>query len=294
MAQRLKLTVPDPQDIIDTYGAAPLMRIERSSDYTVADPGSANWSEIGTKVVVAGTVEYEYIDSTGVAGTHWGRTRFSIASPDSADDYSGFSIPFLYGALPGGPLSLETAKLWGSYDGTADDSWLALAVDAVNRAGISLIGVDLGPSPDTTRDTYLASDVKQDGKRLYIPGGIRSFLTVSTGDGTTWTAITSYVRVGPVSHSRPPGEPGSYIEVRPEASVRLDASYYIKVTATAFEGFGWDAWPMDLVQDALAAVQRMSLDRARGGNYPSEIAALRYLHAPLWRGYGARYFPMVR
>jgi hypothetical protein len=293
MAQRLKLTVPDPQDILDTYSAGALMRIERSSDYTVDDPGSANWSELSTKAIVAGTTEYEYIDATGVAGTHWGRTRFSVASPNSADDYSGYSTPFLYGALPGGPLSLETAKLWGSYEGTADEGWMALAVDAVNRAGIGLIGVDLGPSPDTTRQ-YDASAVVANGRRLYIPGGIRSYLTVSTGDGTTWTAITSYVRVGPVSHSRPPGEPGTWIEVKPEATVRLDASYQVKVTATAFEGFGWEAWPMDLVQDALAAVQRMSLDRARGGNYPSEIAALRYLHAPLWRGYGARYFPMVR
>lgn len=293
MAQRLKLTVPDPQDILDTYGDGALMRLERSSDYTVDDPGSATWSEIGTKAVVAGTTEYEYIDSTGVAGTHWGRTRFSIASPNSADDYSGYSTPFLYGALPGGPLALETAKLWSSISDTADDGWLALAVDAVNRAGIGVIGVDIGPSPDTTRE-YDASAVVANGTRLWIPGGIRSFLTVSTGDGTTWTAITSSVRVGPLSHSRTPGEPGAYIEVKPGASASLTASYFVKVTATAFEGFGWEAWPMDLVQDALAAVQRMSLHRDGQSSYPNETAAMRYLTMPLWKSYAARYFPMVR
>jgi hypothetical protein len=289
MAQLLTYTIADPENALNTFGAGALIRVERD---TSSSFGSA--SEITTIAVVAGTTQYEYRDATGVAGTHYGRYRLSSATPDSADDYSGYFPWYAYGASAGGPLTLETAKLWGSYDGTADDGWLALAVDAVNRAGIGLIGVDLSSSPDTSRDTYLASDVVKDGKRLYIPGGIREFSTVSTGDGTTWTAITSYVRVGPPSHSRAPGEPGTWIEVRPEASVRLDDSYYIKITATAFEGFGWDAWPMDLVQDALAAVQRMSLDRARGGNYPSEIAALRYLHAPLWRGYGGRYFPMVR
>lgn len=289
MAALLRIPVQDPQNQLDRFGAGAVIRVERSTSATMSGA-----SEITTVAIVAGTTEYEYRDEAGTPGTDYYWVRYSKASPSTADDYSGFSPITQAGALPGGPLTLETAKLWGSYDGTADDGWMALAVEAVNRAGISTIGVDLGPSPDTTRDDYLASGVVADGKRLYIPGGIRSFLTVSTGDGTTWTAITSSVRVGPPSHSRAPGEPGTYIEVKPEASVRLDDSYYIKVTATAFEGFGWDAWPMDLVQDALAAVQRMSLDRARGGQYPSEIAALRYLHAPLWRSYGARYFPMVR
>ena len=292
MAQLLTLQVQDPQNVLDTYLDGALMRIERASDYD-PDTGTGTWSEIGTKAVVAAVTEYEYLDATGIAGTHWGRTRFSKASPALSTDYSGYSSPFQYGAAAGGPLTLETAKTWSSIDDTVDDGWLALAVDAVNRAGIGVVGVDLSPSPDTSR-VYDSSACVQNGSRLWIPGGLRSFLTVSTGDGTTWTAVTTSVRIGPLAHSRTPGEPGSYIEVKPGASVSLDASYFVKITGTAFDAFGWDAWPSDLVQDAMAAVQRMSLDRARGGQYPSEIAALRYLHLPLWRSYGARYFPVVR
>lgn len=288
MAQLLKFTIQDPQDVLDTYGAGALIRVER--DTTSAMTGA---SEVTTIAVVAGTTEYEYKDASGVAGTHYGRYRLSKASPSVAADYSGYFPVYQYGASAGGPLTLETAKTWGEIDDTADDGWLSLAVRSVNRAGVGAIGVDLSSSPDTTR-TYDAAAVVANGTRLWIPGGIRAFSTVETGDGTTWTTVTTTVRVGPLAHSRAPGEPGSYIETIPGQTTLLDASDFIRITGTAFACFGWDAWPMDLTQDALAAVQRMSLDRARMGNYPTEIAALRYLHVPLWRSYGARYFPMVR
>ena len=196
--------------------------------------------------------------------------------------------------LPDGVINVTDVKAWNADpQPTADDGWMPTAVAAVNRAGVRACGIDLGPSTDTSRQ-YDASAVVRNGTRLYIPGGIREFLTVATGDGTTWTTITDSVRVGPLAHSRPAGEPGSYIEVIPGESVRLDASYFVRITATTLEGFGWDAWPADLVQDALAAYQRLALDKARGGQYPTEIAAMRYLHLPLWHGYRDRYFPRVR
>jgi hypothetical protein len=196
--------------------------------------------------------------------------------------------------VAGGPLNLELAKTWGDIDDTVDDGWLTIAIGAINRAviGGSGVGIDLGPSPDTTRQ-YDAIAVVRDGTRLWIPGGVRAFLTVATGDGTNWTTITSSVRIGPLAHSRPTGEPGAYIEVTPGQSVRLDSSYFVRITATAFDGFGWAAWPMDLVQASVAAVKRMVQDRQMRTDYPNETNALRYLDPKVLMHYRSIYFPAM-
>jgi len=296
MAALLQFNLSDPQDAIDTYGTGALIRVERDTVSTFATA-----SEITTIVIVAGVTEYEYPDQTGVAGTHWGRWRISKASPSVAADYSGYLGSYRYGDPAGQVVALETAKAWLALDGTADDGWLALAVGAVNTAGVKAVGVDLGPSPDTTRTYELEGPdgqrltVRHD-TRLWIPGGIRAFTTVEvSSDGTTWVDVTTDVRIGPLAQALPYGEPGAYIEFKSSAtSYASFASYeYVRITGTAFATFGWDAWPWDLVQDAVAAVQRMSLDRARGGMYPSEVAAMRYLHLPLWHSYKRMYFPGV-
>lgn len=288
MAALLTITIADPANQLQAFGAGAKVYIQRGTTDSVDDS-----SALGTVAIVAGTTEYEYADAAGTPGTDRYFFRYGTASPATADDYSGWTGPVLAGALAGGPLSLEMAKNWTTTTDTADDAWLSLAVRAVNRAAVDAVGVDLGPSPDTTRQ-YDAEAVVRDGTRLWIPGGLRAFLTVATGDGSTWTTVTSSVRIGPLAHSRPAGEPGAYIEVVPGQSIRLDASYFVRITATAFAGFGWDAWPMDLVHDALAAVQRMAKDRDGQGAYPTETAAMRYLAKPLWHGYRDRYFPRVR
>jgi hypothetical protein len=292
MAARVELDVQDPQDVIDTYGTGALIRIERDTVVTFATA-----TEIATVAVVAGRTEYEHRDQTGVAGTHWYRSRYSKASPSAASDYSGYSAPFKAGDPGGQVIALETAKTWANMEGAADDGWLALAVGAVNRSVIRGIGVDLGPSPDTTR-TYDAVDATDSCRRISIPGGIRAFVTVEVStDGLAWTDATSDVRIGPLIHSRPYGEPGAYIEVAPYSTTlsSFHGWYYVRITGTAFQTFGWDAYPEDLVHVATVALQRMMAERSMGGANPTESTASRYLKwdAATIAHYRAMYFPMA-
>jgi hypothetical protein len=295
MAALLTITVLDPQDILDTFGSDARVYISRGTTDDVDDA-----SPVSSVAVIAGTTQYEYSDPAGTPGTDRYWLRYGTETPSVADDYSAWTGPILAGALAGGPLTLESYKTW-AYEGStpqndvADDGWLTIAIGAVNRAivGGNGVGIDLGPSPDTTRQ-YDAEEVVRDGRRLWVPGGIRSFLTVATGDGTSWEDISAYVRIGPLAHSRPTGEPGAYIEVIPGQSHRLDTSYFVRVTATAFAGFGWDAWPMDLVQAAVAAVKRMVQDRQMRTEYPTETNALRYLDPRLLAHYRNRHFPAMR
>ena len=95
----------------------------------------------------------------------------TAASPATADDYSGWTGPLLAGALSGEGITLETFKTWADIDDTVDDPWLPLAIGSCNRAiiGPSGVGLDLGPSPDTTR-TYDASAAVRIALKLPCPG----------------------------------------------------------------------------------------------------------------------------
>ena len=287
MATRVTLTVDDPQDILDTYGAGALARLER--DTTSAMSGA---TEVTTVAIVAGTTAYEYRDADGTPGTDWYHWRFSTATPGVADDYSGYGPVFQAGAPGGEVLTLETAKTYIGDGDAVDDAWLVYGVGAINRAFIRAVGVDIGPSPDTTR-TYDACDAVRDGRRLWVPGGIRSFTTVEVSyDGTTWTDVTSDVRIGPAAQARPASEPGHYIEFKPyvSGSTGSFAGYaYVRITGPAFETFGWDAYPMDAVQCCAASLQRLYADRSGRGQYPTETDAAKYL-SPVTTAYFRRMY----
>lgn len=197
--------------------------------------------------------------------------------------------------LPDSIVSLATIKTWTSIADVVDDAWLTIAVDACNRAIFRGIGVDLGPSPDATR-TYDVRDATRDLTRLRIPGGIRAFTTVEvSNDGTTWVAITSDVRIGPAAHLREPGEPGSFIEFKPYTATYSSfmTFVYVRITGTAFATFGWDEYPSDLVQSAVAALQRAATDRDGRGSFPTETDMARYLNPATIAYYRNLYRPAV-
>jgi hypothetical protein len=287
--QLVRVNIQDPQNVLDTYGALAKYRIERDTTSAMTSA-----SEVTTGTVVAGTTEYEYADATGVAGTHWYRVRYSTASPTLSTHYSGYGAVFQAGDAGGQVITLETFKTWASIGDTVDDPWLPIAVGSCNGAIFRGIGVDLGPSPDTVR-TYDACDAVQNGRRLWIPGGIRTFTTVEVStDGSTWTDVTSDVRIGPAVHSRRPGEPGAFVEFKPyTSSYSSFAGYaYVRITGPAFATFGWDAYPMDLVQAAVAAMQRAITDRDGRGSFPTETDMARYLNPATIAYYRNMYFPL--
>lgn len=297
MASLVRWHIDDPQDVIDTFGSGALSRIERGTSAAMSDA-----AELTTVAVVATTTEHEYRDQTGVPGTSWYRIRFSKATPSLSTDYSGYGPVFQAGAPAGEVITLEVARTYLGIPtaDTDDDLWLPYAVGAINRAFIRGVGVDIGSSPDTTR-YYDGDAANRSGRRLWIPGGIRAFLTVSvsTDGGSTFTAVTSDVRIGPNAHSRPAGEPGAYIEFKDWAALTGSYSTFpvgtdnVKVTATAFEGFGWDAYPDDAVQACLSALQRLYADRSGRGAFPTETDAARYLNPATVRYYRDMYFSMV-
>lgn len=292
MAALLTVTVDDPQDIIDTYGTGARVYVNRGTTDDVDDS-----SFLTSVLIVAGTTAYEVSDSAGTPGTDRYFIRFGTATPAVADDYGAWSDAILAGDAGGQVLTLETAKRWANIDDSVDDGWLVLAIGAINRAFIRQVGVDIGPSPDTTR-TYDACKAVREGRRLWVPGGLRTFTTVEVSvDASTWTAVTSDVRIGPLEHERPHGSPGHYIEFKPytSGSVSSFAGYaYVRITGPAFETFGAIAYPADAVQSCVAALQRLSADRSGRGAFPTETDAARYLNPATVAYYRGLYFPLVR
>lgn len=295
MATLPRITIPDPANQIQRFGTGALYRLERGTSSAMSDA-----SEITTALIVATQTEYEYADPTGVAGTSWYRARYSTATPTLSTHYSGYGPVFQAGAPSGEIVTLEQAKGWVSITDTVDDAWLPVVVNAANGAAIGAIGVDLGPSPDTSR-TYDGDAATLDGRRLRIPGGIRAFtaVEVSTDGGSSWTAVTTDVRVGPSVHSRPFGEPGAWIEFRDPAGITGSYSWFppgmdnVRISATAFEGFGWSAYPALLVQATTAAIQRAIADRRGRGDYLSEADMLRYFNQAVLKRYHDMYFRAV-
>lgn len=295
MAALLEVTVENPQDQLDAYGSGALIYVNRG---TTDDVGAS--SQVTTIPIVATTVLYEYADPAGTPGTDRYWFRYGKATIVTADDASGWTGPILAGALGSGPLSMETLRNYANITGTTDDKWLPIAMAAINRAVIRGIGLDLGPSPETVR--LLDGDsATLRGARLRVVGGIRSFVTVevSTDGGASWEDITSDVRLGPPAWEKPADDPYDYLEFVDPAAISGSHQWFppgrgnIRVTVTAFEGLGWGAWPWDIVQDALAAFQRLQLDRDRQGGYPTETSAMRYLTPGLIKAYRDRYFRAV-
>lgn len=291
MAQLLTFRLADPQNALDTYGAGALIRVERD---TVATFATA--SEITTIAIVAGTTEYEYRDQTGVAGTHYGRWRLSKASPSVAADYSGYLGSYQYGALSGEVISLETAKAWLGIADTDDDPWLPIAIGAINRTIVRTVGIDLGPSPDTTRRLH-GRDATEHGTHLWVAGGIRAFTTVEFLEGSTWVDVSTDIMLAPEAWEKPPDQPYSRLAFvdQPTTRSRFPSGIRdVRVTGTAFQTFGWDAWPDDIVQVANVALQRCYAERNAGGMV-TESTVSRYIK---WDNetllaYRRLYFPMA-
>lgn len=196
----------------------------------------------------------------------------------------------------GSIINLGSAKTYIGDTDTTDDTWLVYGVGAVNRAFLRAVGVDIGSSADSVR-TYDACEAKREGRRLWVPGGIRAFTTVEVStDGSTWTDVTTQVRIGPLAQERPPGEPGSYVEFKPYTTgiVGSFAGYaYVRITGTAGATFGWDDYPDDATQACLVALQRLYADRSGRGSYPTETDAAKYLNPATTSYYHDLYFPMV-
>jgi hypothetical protein len=115
MGIKLTLDVLAPDDILRDYGAAALLRWERSA--IAAGP----FVEQGTKVIELAKYQYEINDATGVATDHY-RTRYSAAA---GAPFSSYGPTF----SPGSPTSYADLDdlLLTMRQTVTDTRWLANA-----------------------------------------------------------------------------------------------------------------------------------------------------------------------
>ena len=207
MAIQTTLHVENAGDLLATaaYGAGAVARLHRDTTAAFAAPTS-----VSTTALVSGTDRYEVWDADGSA-TSWYRFRIENSGGTELSDWS---VPWQ--VLTQQPIAtLASCKMYlGAGATDTDDDALAGIIAGVNRAIVKRIGYYPGPSSDTTR-TYHGRDAVRGGKRLWIPGGIRTLtsLTIAgaTGDAGTAATSTDWV-LGPHSSTLQPGEPYWYID----------------------------------------------------------------------------------
>jgi hypothetical protein len=166
---------------------------------------------------------------------------------------------------------------------TTDDGELAGYVQDANEDLHEYIGIFYGPSIDTTR-TFDGRDAVGNGKRLWIPGGVRSIGTLTmgyTGEALTEAASADWV-LGPVAWELRPGQPYAYIEFLDVTTGSWTMFPYgmRNVTAAGSE-FGADRKPSTLVRIATDLAVARFMDRkgaVGGGDLESRIFP--YLTAP--------------
>lgn len=233
-------------------------RLDRSSSAAFSSS-----TEVVTTVLVSGTDRYEVWDTAG-SPTTWYRFRIE----DNADGaLSDWSVPFQ--VLAEQPIAtLASVKIaLGSGATSTDDDVLGFYVDGVNSRIIRRIGYYPGPSSDTTR-TYHGCDAVRNGKRLWIPGGIRSLtsMTIAGSTGDTPTAVTtSDVILGPHSSTLRTGDAYSYIEFKDVTSGNWSYFPYGYENVIPVGLFGPGQVPDDLVSVATSWVLHDWKTRNTGG-----------------------------
>lgn len=252
MAVIFRISVPNPDDILTLFGAGAKARWEHSTD-------ASSWTEGGTEAIVTGTTSYAVEHLAGTTSTYY-RTRYSTATPAVAADYSAYSDTFqvsaanAYTDLVGVRLRMKQLNA-----DRGDDAWLQTCIDAVNTFLNNRIGFFCGPSTDTVR-TYDGCDSVKNGRRFYVPGGIRTLTTVEikllTSDSTWLTVTSGDVVLRPHVSRLPPGCPYLYVQWLDYPTGSYDRFTHgynnLRLTGT----FGWASVPDDLVELADSLVVR--------------------------------------
>lgn len=256
MAIRVVVNVNNAGDWLAANAAA-RFRLDRDSSAAFDAP-----TEVSTTVLVSGTERYEIWDENGATASWY---RFRIED-DVDSGISGWSTPWQ--VLASQPIATlaSVKQVLGSGASTTDDDMLSRIIDGVNAAMVHRIGYYPGPSDDTTR-TYDGAEAVRDGKRLWVPGGVRAVtsltLATSTGGSGTAATLTDFF-LGPSSYLSRPAEPYHYIEFKDVTTGAHSQFEYGFGNVVAVGLFGWHAVPDDLVHIATAWAVRRWKARATG------------------------------
>lgn len=263
MANRIRIPVDAPDDILGVYGAGAKLRLEHS-----VTGGGSGFTEVTTATIVSGTTIYVLDHPTGATGD-WYRHRYSTTTPTLPEHYSAYSAEY-QGGVDAGLCALADVRqrLGIGPTATADDELLLELIEQVTDEILSYTGRQFVPDPPTgTKTVYL--DHAGDGRTLWLPRGVRSvtYLGVATtdqpADGTgTYTEITAGVYVDPPEHERSRGWPGTRVTLGSSANATFTAG---KRTVKVTGAFGWAAVPPTIERIAIAAVVSRYMSKGAEG-----------------------------
>lgn len=148
----------------------------------------------------------------GLGTTSWSSITRGYGGSTAAAHSSGDAVT----RIERGWVSLLDVKDWIDYpaDDNEDDDRLLTAIEATNAYVTQCVGRFIGPSTDTTR-TYRRIEPDEDGRVLWIPGGIRSFTTLELRRASTdaWETVTAGdIELGPPSWDLRPGQAYQWLE----------------------------------------------------------------------------------
>lgn len=149
---------------------------------------------------------------------------------------------------------------------TDSDDLIDNAIAAAGSTITNYVGVEIGPSSDTTR-LYDGRDATRNGTRLWIPGGIRTLTQVRLADetsGTLTTATLGDFLLRPKAFQRRADAPALYIDIseNPAGSYAWFPPYQDNVELTGT--FGYAAVPSIVADRAASLAVRMFQARASG------------------------------
>jgi hypothetical protein len=260
MSILLRLTVPNPDDILTGYGAGALIRIERAATEAGA------YAEVDTEAVVATSFLYEVWDAAGL-DTSWYRTRYSNALNTAQSEYGdSFSpgTPTAYATidqllvrLPQQPPSTSTARLARMQNAL---------LEATDRLTEELGGVSFFRSPASGADEVRLFEVGIDGV-VHVHEGVISIAAcrirrTRTGDfedvDIDDLQLEYWAKRGQRSTTKPAGEPYDHVSLTGRGTLLTWPATYLGIEFTG--AWQWPAIPTravdatcDWARQALAA-----------------------------------------
>lgn len=166
----VRLTVANPDDILDGYGAGAKLRLERAA--TV----DGTYAEVATDDLLSGILSYEIWDASGTSDS-WYRSRYSNSAGSVFSDYSDpFTpgAPVAYATLDDLMLTMRQNVTDTRFLARADEVLAEVSRDLTRQLGYSFFRQPASGSEDVIFDG-------PGGRRLHVHGSAPRVGVVAVG-----------------------------------------------------------------------------------------------------------------
>jgi hypothetical protein len=294
VAATVLVQVPDPDDVLATYGAGALVRLERAdaSDFAGA-------VEIAALAVASGVLQFSYFDAAGSA-SKWYRTRYSTASPAIPDDYSAYGPGF---QASSGPSYASLSQFLLTFQQViTDERRLQRIQQALEDSAAEInttLGYDFFQHPASGVDDFVFDS--HGGSLLLIPPGMVMVgdVALSFNEGISYTTLASDEwMLEPVLPA--PGQPQFFLRLL--KGNRFPGGHFgfnqFRLGSGALAGhtgvklidsvLGWPAVPADAIEANLARARQLTAaDPGAAGIEPEALLepplGANRLPDPMWR-----------